>query len=296
MEIRHLGSFVAAAELGSFTRAAGAQGVTQAAISQHVALLEGELKVSLFKRLGRGVQLTDRGQQLYEHARQILELVKRAADEVGNVRRPLSGTLRIAASTVPSEWLLPELLAEFRSLWPGVQESLSISDSRLAAEAVESGEADVGFVGALPPSSALEASPVAEDELVLVVAGDHPLSDKKTTTLKQLQGQQLIVREPGSASRQCVEQELEKKGLAPTDFTIAMEVNSNDAIRAAVEQGVGVAFLSARSSHQMSGLVPIKVRGFHPRRQLHVIHRPGRIQSEIARQFLEFVGEWQPAG
>ena len=296
MEIRHLRSFVAAAELGSFTRAAGLLDVTQAAISQQVAVLEGELKVSLFRRLGRGVELTERGQQLYKHAQDILGLVEKAAAEVGNIRPQLSGTLHIATSTVPSEWLLPELLAEFRSCWPGVRESLAVSDSRLAAAAVESGEADVGFVGAVPRSSTLEARPVAEDELVLVVSRDHPLAGKKMTTLKQLQGQQLIVREPGSASRSCVERELEEKGLAPDDFTIAMEVNSNAAIRAAVEQGVGVAFLSARSSHQLSGLVAIKVRGFHPRRQLYVVHRPGRMQSEIARHFLEFVEQWQPAG
>ena len=296
MDVRHLRSFVAAAELGSFTAAAMQLDVTQAAISQQVAVLEGELKVSLFRRLGRGVQLTDRGQQLYAHAETILDLVDKAVSQVGNIPQELSGTLHIATSTVPSEWLLPELLAEFRSRWPAVRESLAVSDSRLAAEAVESGDADVGFVGALPRASTLEARPVAEDELVLVVAKDHPLAGTRMTTLKQLQGQQLIVREPGSASRSCVERELEDKGLAPGDFTIAMEVNSNAAIRAAVEQGVGVAFLSARSSHQLSGLVPIKVRGFHPRRQLYVVHRPGRMQSEIARHFLEFVDGWQGAG
>jgi len=296
MEVRHLRSFVAAAELGSFTAAAMQLDVTQAAISQQVAVLEGELKVSLFRRLGRGVQLTDRGQQLYEHAETILDLVDKAVSQVGNIPQELSGTLHIATSTVPSEWLLPELLAEFRSRWPAVRESLAVSDSRLAAEAVESGEADVGFVGALPRSSTLEARPVAEDELVLVVAKGHPLAGTRMTTLKQLQHQQLIVREPGSASRSCVERELEDKGLAPGDFMIAMEVNSNAAIRAAVEQGVGVAFLSARSSHQLSGLVPIKVRGFHPRRQLYVVHRPASTQSEIVGQFLEFVAQWQPVG
>tara|TARA_B100000809_G_scaffold28094_2_gene24382 strand:+ start:211 stop:1101 length:891 start_codon:yes stop_codon:yes gene_type:complete len=296
MEVRHLRSFVAAAELGSFTAAAMQLEVTQAAISQQVAVLEGELKVSLFRRLGRGVQLTDRGQQLYEHAETILDLVDKAVSQVGNIPQELSGTLHIATSTVPSEWLLPELLAEFRSRWPAVRESLAVSDSRLAAEAVESGDADVGFVGALPRSSTLEARPVAEDELVLVVARGHPLAGTRMTTLKQLQHQQLIVREPGSASRSCVERELKDKGLVPGDFTIAMEVNSNAAIRAAVEQGVGVAFLSARSSHQLSGLVPIKVRGFHPRRQLYVVHRPASSQSEIVGQFLEFVAQWQPAG
>lgn len=293
MEVRQLRSFVAAAELGSFTQAAGVIGVTQAAISQQVAALEKELQVSLFQRQGRGVALTERGHQLHGQAREIITLVDRALLEVGNLPRQLSGTLRIATSTVPSEWLLPELLAAFRSQWPGVHEALAVSDSRLAAEAVQSGAADVGFVGQLPASTQLQSHAVAEDELVLVVASDHSLASKGRTTLRQLPRLPLIVREPGSASRHCVEQELEHHGIAAGELAIAMEANSNGAIRAAVEQGIGAAFLSARSVRTMRGLVAITVRGFHPRRQLYLIHTPRSLQSELVQQFVTFVTEWR---
>jgi len=293
MELRQLHTFAAAAERESFTRAAEVLSLTQAAVSQQVAALESELGVELFERQGRGVCLTEDGRKLYEYAQQIIELVEEVSLQVGGAERQLSGTLRIASSTVPSEWLLPELLAEFRARWPNVRESLVVSDSSVAMATVEAGEADVGFVGEMPRSSALEARAVAEDELVLFVADDHPMAGKSTATLKQICREAMIVREPGSGSRRCVEQSLKEHGLSPTDLTVAMEVNSNDAIRAAVERGMGVAFLSQRASRNQNGLSPVKVRGFRPRRQLYVIRDPVRIPPRPARKFLEFVEQWQ---
>jgi len=289
MELRQLQSFVAAAERESFTRAAEFLELTQAAVSQHLGSLEKELDAKLFERQGRGVSLTDAGRRMYGYARQILDLVEEASLQVGEVRQHLSGILRIATSSVPSEWLLPELLAEFRASWPHVRESLAVSDSSVAAAAVETGEADVGFVGELPHSSALEARAVAEDELVLVVAADHPLAEKGTTTLKQLCRESMIVREPGSGSRRCVELALQEHGFSVTDLNIAMEVNSNDVIRAAIVQGVGVAFLSQRANRHQADLASVKVRGFHPRRELYVISDPRRIPLAPAQQFLSFV-------
>ena len=293
MELRHLQAFASAAERESFTRAAEMLNVTQAAISQQVALLEKELGVELFQREGRGVRLSVQGQQLYGYARQILDLVEEALRQVGRVEYPLSGDLRIATSTAPAEWLLPELLAVYRVRWPHVRESLKVSDSRQAAAVIEAGEADLGFVGELPRSSLLEARPVAEDELVLFVGADHPLAAKGSTTLKQLRREPLIVRESGSASRGCVERSLDEHGLSPAEFTIAMEVNSNDAIRAAVQRGVGVAFLSRRASCRQSGLALVKIRGFHPRRQLYVIRNTRRKLPKPARHFLDFIEEWR---
>ena len=293
MEFRHLQTFAAAAERSSFTRAAEVLDLTQAAVSQHVAALEKELDVELFARHGRGVQLTEAGQRLYGYAQQILDLVDTAAREIGDRERCLSGEVRIATSTVPSEWLLPELLAEFRTRWPEVRESLIVSDSSMATSAVEKGEADVGFVGEPPRTSTLEARPVAEDELVLVVAADHPWAELGTTTLKQLCREPMIVRESGSGSRRCVEAALQAHGVSPGELTIAMEVNSNEAIRAAIQRGVGVAFQSDHAFIPDVGLSRVKVRGFRPRRQLHVIRDPHRNLTAAAREFIEFVDQWR---
>lgn len=205
----------------------------------------------------------------------------------------LCGNVRIATSTVPSEWLLPELLGEFRRRWPQVRESLSVSDTSLVTAAVTAGEADLGFVRELPRESQLDARAVAEDELALFVAADHPWVRQGTTTIQQLRREPIIVRERGSASRVCVERELNAHHCSPAELTVAMEANSNDAIRAAVRRGVGVASLSRRGNRNQTGLAPVLVRGIRPRRQLYLISDPSRIPPPAARQFLEFVEHWR---
>lgn len=298
MEFRHLKTFARAAELESFTQAARCLELTQAAVSQHVAALEKELSVSLFERSRRAVHLTDSGRRLYDYARQILDLVEKVQQEIGTAEATISGTLRIATSTVPAELVLPELLVEFRRLYPEVCESVTVSDSATAAASVEAGEADVGFVGEMPRSSRLRAKAIYSDELVPVVSSGHRLAQKKKMSLANLRREPIIVREEGSGSRRCVERALEAAGIAPGELSIVMEINSNEAIRAAVERGVGTAFLSrGLVEHQApgTGVVPVTVKGFRARRQLYVVTDPERMPSLIVREFLDFLDRWQLA-
>ncbi len=293
MELRLLHTFRTAAERESFTRAAAELKLTQAAVSQHIAALENELGVGLFLREGRGVQLSDAGKRLVPYAEQMLDLAKRARAEVSEQPSQLSGELRIATSTVPAEWLIPNLLVAFRASWPHVRESIVVSDSQIAADAVAAGEADLGFVGELPRSARLEATPILEDELSLFVSSDHPLAGKGTTTIKQLCSEPLITREAGSGTRRCLEQALKQHKVSPSELKIAMEFNSNDAIRAAVKRGIGIAFLSKRTHVNMDGLTLIKVRGFRPVRNLYLIFRSNQKHRAPADQFLSFLETWR---
>lgn len=163
----------------------------------------------------------------------------------------------------------------------------------MAAAAVEAGEADLGVVGELPRSLTLDTTPIARDELVLVVATKHALATKGTTTLDQVLREPLIVGEPGSDSRGCDEAALEEYEISPAKLTIAMEANSNSSIRAVVERGVGVAFLSQRANRHETGLVRVRIRGFCPRRQLYLVKDRRRFLSSPSRQFLECVDNWR---
>ena len=301
MEFRHLQTFAKVAELQSFTQAAKSLGLTQAAVSQHVAALEKLLQVLLFERSGRKVPLTDSGRRLYDYARRILDLVDEAGREIGQADSTIAGTIRIASSTVPAELLLPELLVEFHTLHPNVRESITVSDSSAAAKAVESGEADLGFVGELPRSSGLKALAITTDRLVLVVSPEHALARNKRVSLNRLRTEPLIIREPGSASRRCVDQALEAAGLLPDDLNIVLEINSNDAIRAAVERGVGAAFLSSAAivrEIEEGRLVKVTIPGVRPQRQLYLITEHNRVPKPSVREFLSFVRrrQKQPAG
>jgi len=299
MEMRHIHTFVIAAESQSFTRAAGILGLTQAAVSQHVAALEKELHVALFDRGSRSVTLTETGRRVYDHAREILGLVHRIHEAAAQPPSPVRGTIRIASSTVPSEWLLPELLVRFRERYPEIQQWVSVSGSAVAIRAVESGDTEVGFVGELPRAASLCAKPVAHDELTLVVAPGHDFARAKKIKAEALLGQPLIVREPGSGSRRCVEEALSEAGVPAAELTISMEVNSNEAIRAAVERGVGVSFLSTRAiarEIQDERLIPITIEGVKAVRDLYVVTDPQRMPARVVRAFLDFLNEWEPNG
>lgn len=294
MEMRYLQTFVIAAESQSFTRSAEILGLTQAAISQHVAALEKEIRTSLFDRGPRSVTLTDTGRRVYGHAKRILDLVDEIQQEAGQQPTEVSGIIKIACSTVPSEWLLPELLVRFRELYPEVRESVWVSDSAGAIHAVESGAAEVGLVGELPRAANLCAKSIAQDELTLVVPPGHEFALAKRIRPDELRGQSLIVREPGSGSRRCVEQALSKAGLTATDLTISMQVNSNDAIRAAVERGIGISFLSKRASQREiydKRLIPVDVDGVQAARDLYLITVPQRLPTRAVRAFLDLIDD-----
>lgn len=296
MEMRHLNTFVLAAELQSFTGAASTLGMTQAAVSQHIAALEKELAVSLFHRTGRSVVLTEQGRTLYEYARQIVELADQACDKITNAPRVVSGTLKIAASTVPSEWLLPQLLVGFRKQYPDVQGLVVVSDSAGAIRMVESGDAELGIVGELPRASQVCAKAIARDELTLVVPPGHRFANSLAVKAEELLAEPLIIREANSGSRRCVEQALAQVGVAASDLNISMEVNSNEAIRAAVEEGVGLAFLSANAIAREirdGRLIPVKLERVVAQRYLYCITDPDRMPAAPCRAFLSFLEEWR---
>jgi DNA-binding transcriptional LysR family regulator len=123
-ELPHLATFAKAAERGSFTAAAADLGITQAAVSQRIAVLEGELRGSLFDRRAGKMALTEAGQRLYEYARQILDLHEQARMNLGGFHPAVSGDWTIAASSVPGECLLPALLSAFQENYPGQSTSL----------------------------------------------------------------------------------------------------------------------------------------------------------------------------
>lgn len=294
MDPRHLRTFVTAADCEHFTRAADKLGLTQAAVSKHIGLLEEGLGVALFERQGRAVRRTEAGNRLYQYAQQILALIETARHDVSGRHSTVHGTLKIATSSVPAEWLLPELLAGFHAAQPDVRVSVDVSDSAGAAAAVQSGAADLGIVGEMPLNNDLETRAVADDELLIIAAPDHAHADSGTISLERLRKEPIIVREPGSASRHCVEQHLQAAGITPNELNVAMEMNSNEAVRCAVQRGVGVAFQSRRAVENdvaQGRLAALAIRGVPIRRKLYLVTTNRGAASPAAKAFLDFLQE-----
>ena len=294
METRHIRTFVAAAEASGFTEAAKQIGVTQAAVSQQIAALEKQLGVRLFERTHRAVQLTDAGQRLLQYAGQILQLIDEAVRDLSGIEEVATARLHVASSTVPAEYILPQLLHELRVRVPNLQTRVSISDSRGATHAVENGDADAALIGELPTTNRLKCQRIGRDELILVVAPSHPWAGRSSVSLKQLCGESFVVRETGSGTRRCLESSLVEAGLSLDDLSVELEVNSNEAIRSAVQQGNGVAFLSKLAvSEDCSAkrLVPVKVQGLKTSRSFYAVTRKQNVTTPAVQAFLALAAD-----
>jgi DNA-binding transcriptional LysR family regulator len=291
-QLPHLGTFSKAAELSSFTAAAKALRLTQAAVSQRIGALEKTLDVSLFRRQGGRVLLTEAGQRLYEYAERILALHREARQEIAGQKPSLAGDLSLGASTIPGEHLLPALLSIFHQRFPDIQVKAEISDSMKVITQVERGQVSLGLVGRKTDSPHLEFRHFATDRMVLVVPPKHVWSRRKQVSFKQLCQQPLVLREAGSGLRHCFEKELGRLGLSLRDLEIALELGSNEAIKEAVLRGLGVAVLSSYAVEKelkAGQLAALKVTDLHCDREMFVVWDRRRVLPSPARTFRFFL-------
>lgn len=291
-ELPHLSTFARAAERGSFTDAAADLGVTQAAVSQRIATLEKELRVSLFDRRAGRIALTEAGERLYELARRILDLHEEARQSLSGSRPNITGDLPIAASSVPAECYLPALLSSFREKCPLVHVRASVGDSSSVMKEVTKGLVAIGLVGQQAEKHNLESEAIGTDTLALILAPGHPLARRKSISLAVLAREPLIIREPGSGTRCALRKGLERAGSSLDDMTISLEMGSNAAIKDAVRRGLGISFVSRSTVERelsTGELVSVRVRGLALTRHLYAVYHRRRPLSSSASAFLTFL-------
>jgi DNA-binding transcriptional LysR family regulator len=292
LQLPYLETFSKAAELSSFTGAAKALRLTQASVSQRVQALERSLGTALFKRQGGRVLLTEAGQKLHDYAQRILDLHRQARREITGHDIPISGELSLAASSIPGEHLLPALLSLFAQRHPQIRVRASVSDSMAVMAQVERGEVRLGLVGRKTDNPHLTFRHLASDRMVLVVPKDHPLSRRKKLSVKQLLRYPLVLREVGSGLRHCFEKSLDEAGLSLAELRVALELGSNEAIKEAVLQGVGIAILSTyavQKELRTGQLHALEVSDLHCDREMYIVQDQRRVLSLPARVFLHFL-------
>jgi DNA-binding transcriptional LysR family regulator len=288
----HLDTFAKAAELSSFTAAARALKLTQAAVSQRISALEKEIGAALFHRRGGRVLLTEAGQKLYGLAQRILALHEEARQVATGRPARITGELSLAASSVPGEHLLPAVLASFTRAYPDIQVRATVADSQGVLRRVEQGQAHLGLVGMKIDHPHLAFRSFACDQMALVVPPDHPWAKRKQATLAQLAGEPLVLREAGSGSRWCLEQALSQTGKTLTDFRVVLELGSNEAIKEAVQRGLGLAVLSTQVAGRelkAGRLRALRITGLPLRRDIYAVWDRRRVLPIPAQHFLDFL-------
>ena len=244
MDLKQLEYFVRVAELGSFTRASIALDVAQPALSRQVRLLEVELRQNLLVRNGRGAAPTEAGKLLLEHARGILHQVERAREELGRVRGALAGRVAIGLPPSLARVLTVPLTRAFRQQMPDAQLSISEGLSVTMQEWLVNGRLDIAVLYNAQPANGIEATPLVDEDLMLVQPRPPGLPEDPPPppiTLQEVARLPLVIPSRPNAIRMHVEAEMAAIGCRPT---IALEIDGVSAILDLVADGAGHAILS----------------------------------------------------
>lgn len=241
LSIRQLKVFEATARLERLTLAADEQALSQSAASQSLKELEQSLGYALFTRLGRELQITDRGEDLLPKVRQVISLLT-------EIEKPqtakLEGTLRVAASVTIACYLLPQLTAQFISSHPDVKPEILIGNTGSVIAKLEKGQAQVGLIEGPASPAKLKVAPWLEDDLALFCHPTNPLAKSGFITLEELPKLNWILRESGSGTRNVFDQSVQKAG-GKINSVLAM--NRQEAIKQSVKADLGIGCLSRLS-------------------------------------------------
>ncbi len=295
MTLEQLRVFVAVAERQHVTRAAEALNLAQSAASAAIAALEARHGVKLFHRVGRGIALTEAGTAFLLEARAVLaraEAAELALSELGGLKR---GTLSVQASQTIASYWLPRHLVAFHRAYPGIDIRLGIGNTAQVAAAVHEGTAELGFVEGHVDDPALLRRRVARDQLVIVVGQEHPWAGRGDVAPAELAGSDWVLREPGSGTRSEFEAALDGFGVPSGTLRVVLELPSNEAVRAAVEAGMGATAISASVAAPSleSGLLH-QVRLALPERDFNVLMHAERYRSQAAEMLLALISEAAP--
>jgi DNA-binding transcriptional LysR family regulator len=286
--LRQLRIFEAVARFSSISRAAHELHLTQPAVSMQVKQLEDQIGLPLLEQIGKRLFLTEAGAELRIHAQrfaaQSLELTA-AMDQFRDLQR---GWLRLAVVST-ANYFLPPLIASLSDRHPGMRISLQVANRESVLAALTDNRADLAITGQPPESADLIAQPFMDNPLVVIAAPTHALAAAGPIPMARLARETLVVREPGSGTRAAIERQFAEHGL---EYLPGCELNTNEAIKQAVQAGLGLGVVSAQTIElelETRRLVVLAVEGFPLIRRWYVVHRCEKRLSAAALAFRELL-------
>ena len=277
--------FLAVARFENVSRAAESLAMSQSAASGALKELEQQFEVLLFDRRGKRLQLSELGRQLRPQAEALL--AQAGAFEQSLAGESVAGRLKIGATLTIGNYLAVEMIAAFRQRYPETDVALEVDNLQHIAEKVADFEIDLGMVEGELHHPDLEMHAWRQDELQVFAAPGHPLARKRAVSDEQLLAQQWIVREPGSGTRQTFDRAMQ--GILP-ELKLSMELQHTEAIKRAVEAGLGIGCLSKISlveAFRRGSLVPLRVPGRDFSRAFYLVTHRAKYHSTALRRWLE---------
>jgi len=288
--LKQLQIFETVAEQQSYTEGAKLLYLSQPAVSMQIKQLEEEIGMPVFDRIGKSIQLTDAGRELLLHARSIhiqLEEAQQSMEELRGIKR---GRLHLTMAST-ANYFTPKLLAGFCREYPNIQISLSVANRAGLLSALENNTTDMVIMGQPPANMPLAAETFMENPLVVVAPPGHRLAKKKHILLKELAQENFIIREIGSGTRAAVERFL---ATHTQDRPQSIEMNSPEAIKQAVQAGLGLGVVSMHTLEMelaLNRLVVLNVQDFPIMRHWLLVYRKDRHFSPVSKAFHDYVLE-----
>ncbi len=287
----YLKTFLTVARTRSFSIAAKQLGTSQGTASHHIAALETYFDAKLFKRTTNGVEVTEAGATLRETAEKILQEAQNAKAKISSAKQNLSGTIKIAASTIPGEHIIPSLIAEFQKRYQSVKFKIKAEDSLNSLNSLDTGNVDFAAVGTIQGyEEKFDCLPVGQEELVLIAPCNHELAKQESVKLSKITKYPLINREETSGTRKEIECLLKNNKIPLEQLKIALELGSTESVITAVSEGRGISIISsiAAKKAKAAGLVKIiKIKEAKNLRKLYIV-RAKRPLLKISESFWEF--------
>ncbi len=298
LDTRQLQVFLAAAETLNFSRAAERLHMTQPSITQNIQILEAHFGAPLFVRSGRKLELTETGQTLLPLARHLVSVTLRTEEIMSALNAQVHGHLAIACSTTPGKYVLPVLLADFMRLNPKVQAACQVVSRKSALELLEQGQVHFAFSSSAEEfDHNIEFRRFISDSIRLIVPLDHPWAERGQIEIEDLKFARFVMREDTAGTYREVRKELARNGFNIADLQTILTLGNSEAIAIAVQQGVGVGFVSSMVVQNMvvGKVAEVKIRGFTPHQDIyfcrHRLHPVGNTQVA----FWEYIMAISPA-
>ncbi|GJM40749.1 MAG: LysR family transcriptional regulator [Ardenticatenaceae bacterium] len=265
--------------------------MTQPSVSQHIQALEQHFDLKLFIRSGRHLRLTDAGEALLPMAQEMVSISQSIDNKMESLKGDVYGRLTVGCSTTVGKYVLPFLLASFMQQYPKVEASCFVTPRAIAVQMLTDGDVHVALASKQELNNNLEFSKFITDKVSLIVPLNHPWAEREWVEPKELLEANFIWREEGSGTRSVAEEKLREHGIAFGQFKTILTLGNSEAIALAVQEGIGVGFVSQMIiSRLVEGKVkPVKVRGMEIEQEIFLGRDANRMGTTAQTAFWEFV-------
>jgi DNA-binding transcriptional LysR family regulator len=286
--LRQIEVFNVVARHQNFTRAAEELHLSQPAVSMQVRQLEESIGLPLFEQVGKQMHMTEAGEQMYVYGRNMAGLLAEAEGVFEAIKGVESGNLTISVATTASHFAT-RLLAEFSKQHEGITISLDVTNRQTLRRQLENNEPDLVIMGQPPAGVDVEAAAFMENPLVMIAPANHALISEKKIPLSHFSNENFVAREVGSGTRGATQRFFDEHGVP---FNTGIEMTSNEAIKQAVEAGLGLGIVSIHTLElelETGRLDILDVEDFPIIRHWYVLQRKGKRLSPAAQAFKAFV-------